>query len=100
PQAVFRGSGSFPDLVAVPPGDDHHDVRRAVGDALATEPGFGGHGRGLVEHVLLVLGRRGATLQPEGDVDVAGGAGADAAAGVVDLDPGLLGDSQQAAVQT
>src|SRR5262249_15780384 len=77
--------GPLLDLVTVPLRDHDDQVGRPVRDALAAQPRLGRQRRGLIEHVLLVLGRLRARGEPLGDVHVAGGARADAAARVVDL---------------
>ena len=76
----------FADGVAVPARDVDHEVLGAVWDALAGEARLGLDGGGEVDHVFLFLAGLVAAVDPLAHDHVAGRAGADAAAGVIDLD--------------
>src|SRR5712664_1291306 len=73
----------FLGVVFVPVGDFDDDVGGAVGDGLAAEARLGGDARGFVELVEFGVGGFVAGFEALVNDDVAGGAGADAAAGVV-----------------
>jgi hypothetical protein len=86
----------FLDRVAVPRGNPHHDRSLADDLALARETAVPLQARGLFDTVLLGLGRLGQLVHALLDVDVAGRAGADAAAGVLDVDSVLDREFEQA----
>src|SRR5262249_52376522 len=88
---------SFTDQIAVPGWnlDDH--VLGAVRHALAAQARVGKlQSAGVVELILFVVAGRVTTIQPFADVHMTGRAGTDAAAGVVDVHAGALGDVQDA----
>jgi hypothetical protein len=87
-------------VVFVPLGDFDNDVGGAVGDGLAAEPGFLGDARGHVEFVELGVGGFVAGLEALLNDDVAGGAGADASASVVEAGFDAFGDVEDAAGKT
>src|SRR5271167_2983496 len=83
--AAWRSSViGFFGVIFVPLGDFHDDVGGAVGDGLAAETRFLRDAWGHVEFVEFGVGGFVAGLEALLDDDVAGGAGADAAAGVVE----------------
>src|SRR6202051_374222 len=84
-------------VVFVPLGNFYDDVGGAVGDGLAAEAGFGGDAGGLVELVEFGVGGFVAGFQALLDHDVAGGAGADATAGVVQSHFEAFGNVEDAA---
>ena len=84
-------------VVFVPLGDFYDDVGGAVGNGLAAEARFLRDARGHVEFVEFGVGGFVAGLEALLDDDVAGGAGADAAAGVVQASFDAFGDVENAA---
>src|SRR6266478_3288004 len=90
----------FLGVVFVPIGNFHDDVGGAVGDGLAAEARLRSDAGGFVEFVELGVGGLVAGLQAFAHDDVARGAGANAAAGVVEAGFESLGDVQDAAGQT
>src|SRR6266849_479834 len=83
----------------VPFGNFDDDVGRAVGDALAAQARLGRDARGFVELVVFGVGGFVAGLQPLMHDDVAGGAGAHSAAGMVEPHVKAVGDVENAAGQ-
>src|SRR2546425_12933836 len=90
----------FLGVIFVPIGNFHDDVGGSVGDGLAAEARLRGDAGGFVEFIELGVGGLVAGLEAFAHDDVAGGAGADAAAGVVEAGFESLGDIQDAAGQT
>src|SRR5713226_7430832 len=86
-------------VVFVPFGnlDDH--VGRAIGDALAAQARLGRDSRGFVELIVFGVGGFVAGLQPLMHDDVAGGAGAHPAAGMVKAHVKAVGKVENAAGQ-
>src|ERR1700686_1688239 len=84
-------------VVFVPLGDFYHDVGGAVGDGLATQARLGGDAGGFVELVEFGVGGFVAGFQALLDHDVAGGAGADPTAGVVQAHFEAFGNVEDAA---
>src|SRR6266851_2134140 len=87
----------FLGVVFVPVGDFDDDVGGAVGDGLAAEARLGGDAGGFVELVEFGVGGFVAGFEALVNDDVAGGAGADAAAGVVKAGFDAFGDVEDAA---
>ena len=87
----------FLGVVFVPVGDFDDDVGGAVGDGLAAEAGLGGDAGSFVEFVEFGVGGFVAGFKALPDDDVAGGAGADATAGVVEAGFEAFGDVEDAA---
>lgn len=83
------------DRVAVPGRDAHDDGTFALDLALATEPAVALEAGRFLDAVLFGLGGFAEIVHALLDVDVAGGAGADGAAGVLDIDPVLDGDLEE-----
>lgn len=77
--------------VAVPGGDSDHDGAGAFDFALATEAAVALESGGFFDSVFFGFARLGEVFHALLDVDVAGGAGADSAAGVLDVDAVLHG---------
>ena len=87
----------FLGVVFVPLGDFYDDVGGAVGDGLAAQAGLGSDAGGFVELVEFGVGGFVAGFEALLDHDVAGGAGADAAAGVVESHFKAFGNVEDAA---
>src|SRR6266446_7796150 len=87
----------FLGVVFVPVGDFDDDVGGAVGDGLAAEARLGGDAGGFVELVEFGVGGFVAGFEALVNDDVAGGAGADAAAGVVKAGFEAFGNVEDAA---
>src|SRR5216684_3584230 len=87
----------FLGVVFVPVGDFDDDVGGAVGDGLAAEARLGGDAGGFVEFVEFGVGGFVAGFEALVNDDVAGGAGADAAAGVVEAGFEAFGNVEDAA---
>ncbi len=79
---------TFLDEVLVPGGNLNFDIRRAVGYALAAETGIERNVRRLVELVEFVIRGLTTRFQPLDHLYVAGRAGADPAAGMLQVDVG------------
>src|SRR6266850_3141114 len=90
----------FLGVILVPIGNFDDDVGGAVGDRLAAEARLRGDAGGFVEFVELGVGGLVAGLEAFAHDDVARGAGANAAAGVVEAGFEPFGDVQDAAGQT
>src|SRR6266446_1161290 len=90
----------FLGVIFVPIGNFDDDVGGAVGDRLAAEARLRRDAGGFVEFIELGVGGLVAGLQAFAHDDVARGAGANAAAGVVEAGFESLGDVQDAAGQT
>src|SRR5229473_3643984 len=86
----------FLGVVFVPVGDFDDDVGGAVGDGLAAEARLGGDAGGFVEFVEFGVGGFVAGFESFSHDDVAGGAGANAAASVVEAGFEALGDVEDA----
>lgn len=78
--------GDFLDRVAIPGWDAYLDRAVAADQALTREAAVSLQPRCFLDAILFRFGRFGEVLVARFDVDVAGGAGADAAAGVLDVD--------------
>src|SRR5262249_8748916 len=89
----------FLSVIFVPIGNFDHDIFGAVGDALAAKARLGRDAGSFVELVQLGIGGFVAGLEAFMNDYVAGGAGADAAAGVVESFVEALGDIENAAGQ-
>lgn len=85
----------FFDRVAVPGGDSDHDGAGAFDFALATEAAVALEAGGFFDSVFFGFARLGEVFHALFDVDVAGGAGADSAAGVLDVDAVLHGEFEE-----
>src|SRR4029077_13643178 len=86
-------------VVFVPVGDFNDDVGGAIGHGLAAEARFRRDAGGLVEFVEFGVGGFVAGFEPLLHDDVASGAGANAAAGVVQAGFEAFGDVENAARQ-
>src|SRR5579863_9990821 len=84
-------------VVFVPFGNFDDDVGGTVGDGLAAEARFWGDAGGHVEFVEFGVSGFVAGFEALFDDDVAGGAGADAAAGMVEAGFDAFGDVENAA---
>ncbi len=87
------------DVIFVPLGDFHDDIRGPVGNSLATKAGLWGDAGSFVEFVEFGIGGFIAGFEALLDDDMAGGACADAAAGVVEPSFDALGNVENAAGQ-
>jgi len=85
----------FFDGVAVPGGDTDGDRGVALNHALATEAAVSLQAGGLFDAVFFGFGGFAELVRALFDVDVAGAAGADAAAGVLDVDAVGHGDFEE-----
>src|SRR5260370_12371456 len=92
-----RSVVEFFGVVFVPAGDFYDDVGGAVGDGLATEARLWRDAGGFVEFVEFGVGGFVAGFEAFTHNDVAGGAGADAAAGVVEAGFEAFGNVEDAA---
>ena len=92
---MFRFLGE----ILIPLRNLHHQVARAIGHALAAQARLRGKPRRFVELIEFSVGRFVARLQPFVHDDVARGARADAAAGVVQTHVESRGDIKDAAGQ-
>ena len=97
PKAEDGSVRDFFDGVAVPGGDADDDGAVALDFALAAESAEAAEAGGFFDAVHLGLGFLGEVLHALLDVDVAGGAGADSAAGVLDVDAVLHGELEEGA---
>src|SRR5882724_11374983 len=100
PAATTKLMIEFLGVIFVPIGNFHHDVGGAVGDGLAAEARLRGDAGGFVEFIELGVGGLVAGLEAFAHDDVARGAGANAAAGVVEASFESFGNVQDAAGQT
>src|SRR5262245_2980373 len=91
---------AFLHQILVPPRHDDDQVFRPVRYALAAEAGVHVHVAGRVEHVEFVLGGLRTRLAALKYLHVASSAGADAAAGVVNVDPRSVGNVEDAAFES
>ena len=85
----------FFDRVAVPGRDADDDRAVALDLALAAQAAVHLESRGLLNAVVFGFGGLGDLIHALFDIHMAGGAGADGAAGVLDVDAGLDGDLEE-----
>lgn len=97
-KAGNRSVWDFARGIAVPSRDLHSHIAGSQEAGLAAEAGFHGDPGRLVEHVRLAfLIERGQMLLAFKHIDMTGGASADAAAGVFEVDPMVEGHIQDGA---
>ena len=94
--AAFGLGLVFLSQIAVPIGDGDFNIPFAVWDTLARKPRFRGKAPGIVEHILLIIGRFVTMFEALGNNHMTGGTGANPATSMVDVKVVSHGDIENA----